>query len=227
MKLKMSASLYFLILRLGVAQAQGVAPVEDVNGRAWPEAQPEAVQPPTQPPEMQPPAPPAQPPAPPVEAQVQSQPQVQQPAGGSPGAGAGQWVYTSEYGWIWMPYGNQYTYEGTPNDAYPYSYVYYPSYGWMWLAAPWVWGWGAYPYFGVRGPMGFGWYAGLYHAGYGWGGYRGGGPGRAGVNPGTRGGGVTRTASDYHAAGANRPSSSSVSRGGFSGHVGGGHGGHR
>ncbi|MGD0044969.1 MAG: hypothetical protein ABSE84_31985, partial [Isosphaeraceae bacterium] len=39
-------------------------------------------------------------------------------------------VYTSEYGWIWMPYGNQYTYEGTANDAYPYSYVYYPSYGW-------------------------------------------------------------------------------------------------
>ena len=43
-------------------------------------------------------------------------------------------VYTSEYGWIWMPYGDQYAYEGTANDAYPYSYVYYPSYGWTWLA---------------------------------------------------------------------------------------------
>jgi hypothetical protein len=68
-----------------------------------------------------------------------------------------------------MPYGNQYTYEGSPSDAYPYSYAYYPSYGWMWLAAPWVWGWGAYPYFGPRGPMGFGWYVGLHRAGYGWG----------------------------------------------------------
>jgi len=77
-------------------------------------------------------------------------------------------VYTSEYGWIWMPYGGQYTYEGTASDASPYSYVYYPSYGWMWLAAPWIWGWGAYPYFGPRGPGGFGWYAGLYRAGYGW-----------------------------------------------------------
>jgi hypothetical protein len=42
----------------------------------------------------------------------------------------------------------------------------------MWLAAPWVWGWGPYPYFGIRGPYGFGWYTGLIRAGYGWGGYR-------------------------------------------------------
>ncbi|MGA9652706.1 MAG: hypothetical protein WBV96_02230, partial [Polyangia bacterium] len=44
-----------------------------------------------------------------------------------------------------MPYGGQYTYEGTASDASPYSYVYYPSYGWMWLAAPWIWGWGVIP----------------------------------------------------------------------------------
>jgi hypothetical protein len=55
-----------------------------------------------------------------------------------------------------MPYGDQYTYEGTAYDASPYAYVYYPSYGWTWLAAPWIWGWGAYPYFGVHGPLGFG-----------------------------------------------------------------------
>ncbi len=35
-----------------------------------------------------------------------------------------------------MPYGNQYTYEGTAYGAEPYSYLYYPSYGWMWLPAP-------------------------------------------------------------------------------------------
>ena len=70
-----------------------------------------------------------------------------------------------QYGWIWMPYGDQYTYEGTYYDASPYAYVYYPSYGWMWLTAPWIWGWGAYPYFGLRGPLGFGWYRGLYRAG--------------------------------------------------------------
>ncbi len=158
--------------------------------------------------------------------QSQAQPQGPQPGGGAPGQGAGQWVYTSEYGWIWMPYGNQYTYEGSPSDAYPYAYAYYPGSGWMWLAAPWVWGWGAYPYFGVRGPMGFGWYTGLFHAGYGWGSFRGGGPGRVGVSAGARGGEVTRTASDYHAASVSRGSSGSVSRGG-GGHFGGGHGGHR
>ncbi len=140
MKIKSTAALYFLIVRLGVAQAQGSVPAETSAGQASSGAQPEAVQPPTPPPEMLPPAPPAQPPAPPVQVQEQPQPQVQQPAGAAQGAGAGQWVYTSEYGWIWMPYGNQYTYEGTPNDANPYSYAYYPNYGWMWLAAPWVWG---------------------------------------------------------------------------------------
>jgi len=73
-----------------------------------------------------PPAPPQQPPAPPVQTQTQAQPQpqMQQPEGAvQPGAG-GQWVYTEQYGWIWMPYGNQYTYEGTAYDTTPYSYVY-------------------------------------------------------------------------------------------------------
>ena len=160
MKTKLTACLCFLLLGFGVARAD--------------EALPQSVQPATPAPDMQPPAPPQQPPAPPVQAQGQAQPQMQQPVGSAQPASGGQWVYTSEYGWIWMPYGNQYTYEGTAADAYPYSYVYYPSYGWMWLAAPWVWGWGAYPYFGPRGPMGFGWYVGLHRAGYGWGGYRGG-----------------------------------------------------
>ena len=98
-----------------------------------PGAAPQSVLPSTPAPDMQPPAPPQQPPAPPVQSPSQVQPQMQQPAGAAQAGGGGQWVYTSEYGWVWMPYGNQYTYEGSPNDAYPYSYVYYPNYGWMWL----------------------------------------------------------------------------------------------
>ncbi|HJX52639.1 MAG TPA: hypothetical protein VJ801_07740, partial [Polyangia bacterium] len=149
MKTKLTASLCFLLLGLGVAKAQdvGVTSNSTSQGSAAGPA-PQAVQPPTPAPDLQPPAPPQQPPAPPVQDQAQAQPQIQQPAPAAQAASGGQWVYTGEYGWIWMPYGNQYTYEGSASDEYPYSYVYYPSYGWTWLAAPWIWGWGAYPYFG-------------------------------------------------------------------------------
>jgi hypothetical protein len=44
-------------------------------------------------------------------------------AAGAP-APAGQWVYTEQYGWIWIPYGDRYVY--APDDvegAYPYTYV--------------------------------------------------------------------------------------------------------
>jgi hypothetical protein len=227
MKIKLIVSISSLILRFGVAQAQDVSSVENSTSQAAPQF----VQPSTPAPDMQPPAPPQQPPAPPVQSQGQVQPQMQQPAGEAPAAGGGQWVYTSEYGWIWMPYGNQYTYEGTASDAYPYSYVYYPSYGWMWLAAPWVWGWGSYPYFGARGPMGFGWYAGLYRTGYGWGGYRGGNHGGHGfsggwhgsVGGGWHGGG----GGGWHGGGGGGYRAGSGSHSGFSGHggFGGGRGG--
>ena len=82
-----------------------------------------------------------------------------QPA--APAAG-GQWVYTQQYGWVWMPYADQYTY--APQDGYgePYEYVYYPAYGWTWVVAPWIWGWGPWPTFGFFGPRHFGWY------GHGW-----------------------------------------------------------
>src|SRR4051812_37695313 len=98
----------------------------------------ENAQPSTPPPTQQPPAPPSSVPPPP-----------QQEAEAAPAAPAptnGQWVYTQQYGWLWMPYGDQYTYEPGSEDAEPYAYVYYPSYGWSWLAAPWVWGWGVSPY---------------------------------------------------------------------------------
>lgn len=95
-----------------------------------------------------PPPPSVTPPAPPV--QVQAPVQTPPPRG--------QWVYTQQYGWIWMPYADNYTY--VPADGYgaPYAYVYYPTYGWTWLVAPWIWGYGPWPYFGVYGPASFGWY---------------------------------------------------------------------
>jgi hypothetical protein len=177
---------------------------------------PQAVQPPTPAPTQLPPAPPPQPPAPPQD--VASQ-QAQSPGVPVPGQAMGQWVYTGQYGWVFMPYGDQYVSEGAASDEYPYSYVYYPTYGWAWLAAPWVWGWGPYPYFGVWGPGRFGWYAGLYRAGYGWGGYRGGGArGYAGLRASAAQRNVR--SNNFHAA---PPSSGRASGGGTRG---GGHGGH-
>ena len=54
------------------------------------------------------------------------------------------------------------TYTWVPADGWgePYMYVYYPSFGgWTWVAAPWVWGFGPWPYFGAYGAFGFDWYA--------------------------------------------------------------------
>jgi hypothetical protein len=217
------------LLGSSVARAQDEPAAGDVA--AMPGTPAEIAQPPTAAPEQAPPEPPAQPPALPAQAQVQpAQPQDGAPSAAQP-VNAGQWVYTSEYGWVWMPYGAQYTYEGTQSDSTPYSYVYYPSYGWTWLAAPWVWGWGSYPWFGVAGPWRFGWYRGLYHAGYGWGRYRGGyagahsgyGGAHVGAVRGSVGGG-------FHAGvGGFRGAGSSGRAGGSSGHGGGGagRGGHR
>jgi hypothetical protein len=99
---------------------------------------------------------------------------AQQLAPVAPPPSSGQWVYTSQCGWVWMPYGQEYVDEATYGAETPYQYVYTVRLGWSWVAAPWLWGWGAYPYFGVMGPSHFGWYRGLYRSGYGWGRYRGG-----------------------------------------------------
>jgi hypothetical protein len=78
------------------------------------------------------------------------------------GAPSGEWVRTAQYGWAWMPFADAYT--RVPPDGYgePFMYVYRPAYGWSWLAAPWVWGLGVWPTFGVYGAAPFGWY------GHGW-----------------------------------------------------------
>jgi hypothetical protein len=70
---------------------------------------------------------------------------------------SGQWVYTAQYGWVWMPYGAAYTYAPAAG-AYPDMYVFVPARGWRWVVAPWVWGLGPRPYFGLYGWARFPWY---------------------------------------------------------------------
>jgi len=178
------------------------------------------VAPATPPPTAQPPAPPAQPAAPPP-----APAQVAPPAPGSPQAAqpsaAGQWVYTQQRGWLWMPYGEQYVYT-PPNTAgaYPSEYVYAPSYGWTWVSAPWVWGWGPELYFSYGGPVRYHWFHGR---GFVWHGYRGGygvirGPGYRGS---IRGYGGHYSGGHY---GGSRYSGGHYSGGHYSGgHFGGGH----
>jgi hypothetical protein len=90
------------------------------------------------------------------------------PVAVAPPRAGGQWVYTDQYGWVWIPYGSQYTYSPTIAGASPYQYVYYPSVGWSWLLAPWVFGWGVNPYFGVYGTTHFAWYGSRHYGGYGY-----------------------------------------------------------
>src|SRR6185295_4909704 len=104
----LTALISCLLLGSGVARAQDDPAAADVA--AAPGTATELAQPPTDAPDQAPPPPPAQPPAPPAQAEVQqpAQPQAVAPSAAQPAA-AGQWVYTSEYGWVWMPYGAQYT----------------------------------------------------------------------------------------------------------------------
>lgn len=52
----------------------------------------------------------------------------------------GQWVYTTDRGWIWVPAGST----TTLVEGVPYAYLYTPAYGWTWYISPW--GWGPYRY---------------------------------------------------------------------------------
>jgi hypothetical protein len=103
-----------------------------------------------------------------------------------------------------MPYGTQYTYSPTTTGVYPSEYVYYPTYGWTWVTAPWVFGWGIQPFFGVYGPGHYGWYS----RAIGYGGWRGYGYGRvygAGYRGYGYGGGVYRPAYGGYRAGFAAP----------------------
>ena len=95
----------------GAIGAAGVCP-GPVSGAQAPPAEP----PPGAAPQSQAPANPAQAeptvaPAPPVTAEMASQ---------------GEWVYTAQYGWTWVPYGSTTT---TVSEE-PYVYLYAPSFGW-------------------------------------------------------------------------------------------------
>jgi hypothetical protein len=94
-----------------------------------------------------PPMPPTNLPAPPPQA-----------ASGQTEAPSGQWVNTQQYGTVWMPYGDAYSYVPPNGEGQPYEYVYGASNGWTWVIAPWIWGIGPWPLFGVVGPSHFGWY---------------------------------------------------------------------
>ncbi len=114
------------------------------------------------PPDVAPSSPePAQPPPPVGDSTVTPQP------GGVP---AGQWVYTGEYGWAWLPYGAAYTYASPYGDADPDMYLYLPAVGWTWVVAPWLWGWGPRPWFGTHAGWHYGWWG--HGWGTGWHGYR-------------------------------------------------------
>jgi hypothetical protein len=141
-----------------------------------------------EPPSEMPPPPPSELPAPP-------EPQIAPPESAASGAPIdapaptpmpeGQWVFTTQYGWVFMPYAQDYTY--VPAAGYPFMYVYYPRYGWRWLNAPWVYGVGPHPYWGARGYGYFAWHA------HPWFARRGAGY-RAGPAAGYRGGASYRAA---------------------------------
>jgi hypothetical protein len=69
----------------------------------------------------------------------------------------GQWVFTQQYGWVWMPHEQRYTYVNDAGDL-AFMYGYYPSMGWRWMASPWVLGYGPTPYWGHYGCVHFAWY---------------------------------------------------------------------
>jgi len=105
------------------------------------------VQPEGAPPQQLPPPPGAQVPPPPNLAS-EAMPK---------GLPAGQWVYTAQYGWVWMPQGDSFV-SVPPGGGTPVMYVYYPVVGWSWVVAPWIWGCGPMPYFGIYGPLRFTWW---------------------------------------------------------------------
>lgn len=169
--------------------------------------------PPPPPPEAAPTEAPPPPPAPPAEAIPPQSPSaypvppsatVPEPAA----APTGQWVYTNQYGWLWMPFGQQYTYIPADAQSFPDQYVYYPVFGWRWVVAPWVYGYGPQPYWGARGLRFFAWYAHPWFrvGGYwGWGGYHGWGHYRGWVGPRSWGARGWRGAPAYYRTGVGGP----------------------
>jgi len=149
---------------------------------------------------------------------AEEQPQAAPQTADGQAVPAGQWVYTQQYGWIWMPYGDAYSSVPASGSGEPYQYVYYPSYGWTWIGAPWIWGYGPWPYFGAFGPARFGWY------GHGW--WRT--PGRWSFRPGIARGAFGRgfaAPARFGGSGARFAAGARYAAGRHPGGVGAGHGG--
>ena len=167
----------YMLLGSSVVRAQELTDLPD--DYAAPTAPPpDLAQPTDAPPTQPPPAPPLLPPPSPAQAEEQylaGQPYDDSAAADTQGPSDGQWVYTAQYGWVFMPYADQYVDAGDAYAETPYAFVYYPGNAWTWVAAPWVWGWEAYPCFGPLGPNRFTWFRGLDVARHGWGGHRGAG----------------------------------------------------
>ena len=78
---------------------------------------------------------------------------------------SGQWVFTQEYGWLWLAHDQRYAHvAANPARRFGYSevayeYAFHPASGWRWVVAPWILRFGAVPYWGALGPEGFAWYA--------------------------------------------------------------------
>jgi len=162
-----SASLVRVLAASTLALLAGPAPGDDGGpGTRPPPAAEDSSQPALPPaPEAPPPPPPLEVPSPPPAPDVEAQ----------PGEPPGEWIYTDQYEWVWMPYGNDYAFVPRDGSA-PDMYLYYPPVGWCWVIAPWVWGSGPMPRFGAHGPR-FGWWG----HGYGhWYGFRAGATGFGG-----------------------------------------------
>ena len=126
-------------------------------------------------PTQAPPAVPANPGQPPgATASAAPAPQAPAPQASAAAPISGQWSYTTQYGWVYLPYSQSYTYVN-PDGTVAYEYAYYPSRGWGWVESPWVLGGGPRPYWGGYGYAHFAWYAhpwfhggAYYRGGYGY-----------------------------------------------------------
>jgi hypothetical protein len=74
----------------------------------------------------------------------------------------GEWFYTTQQGWLWMPHSSAYYHVPTSGRGRPYAYAYHQQRGWAWVEAPWIWGIGPWPYFGRYGATRFAWYTAGY-----------------------------------------------------------------
>jgi hypothetical protein len=70
----------------------------------------------------------------------------------------GQWVFTQQYGWVYAPYDQTYTYV-TDDVSAASMYAYRPTIGWAWIASPWVISVGPRPYWGTWGPYRYAYYS--------------------------------------------------------------------